>query len=227
MIAAIVRPTLARLGRPRPVLLLAAWFALSIGFALAARAGGAAHGADHALVDAFGSLVLPLVAYSLVGILLGRRSLPAAIAPLVSFGASPRLAAGVTLAAATIACVAAGALLAPAVAVVAHGVGDPPLLGDAVVSAYAGALGGAAYATWFALGASLGRRGGGRAALLVLDWLLGAGRGVSAVVTPRAHLRSLLGGAAPLGWPERASAVVLLVLTAACAAGAVIRSRRP
>lgn len=227
MIGALARPTLARLRRPRPIVVLAAWSALAVGFALIARESGAAHGADHALVDAFGSLVLPLIAYSLVGTAVGARSLPAAAAPLVTFGARPALVAEVVVAIAVAGCAVVAAVLAAVVAAVAHGVADPPVVGDVATSAYAGALGGAAYAAWFAFGATLGRRGGGRTALLVLDWLLGAGTGAQALVTPRAHLRAMLGGAAPLGLPERASAAALVAIAAAFAVLAVTRSRRP
>jgi hypothetical protein len=226
MILALARPSLSRLGRPRPLLVLVAWVVLGLGFALAARSRGAAHGADHALVEAFGALVLPLLAYSLVGALAGPRSLPASTAPLVSFGARPATAAAVVVGIAVVTCGAVAAVLAPIIAVVAHGVSDPPAPGDALASAYVGALGGAAYAAWFAFGASLGRRGGGRTALLLLDWLMGLGQGVPSLLTPRAHLRSLLGGAPPMQWPERASAAALIVIAALCALGAITRSRR-
>lgn len=226
MIPALARPTVARLRTPRPLLVLGAWSLLTLGFGLAARARGSAHGADHVLVDAFGALILPLLAYTLVGAVVGGRSLTASTAPLVSFGAAPVRAASVTVAIAVAACMTLGALLAALAALVAHGASDPPAAGDALASAYGGALGGAAYAAWFAFGATLGRRGGGRTVLLVLDWVLGIGTGVMGVVTPRAHLRNLLGGAPPMGWPERASALALVVLAVVFALAAVSRSRR-
>ena len=74
MIAALARPSLARLLRtPRPLLAVGAWSVLALGFALAERARGTAHGADHVLVEAYGALVLPLLAYTLVGAILGAR----------------------------------------------------------------------------------------------------------------------------------------------------------
>jgi hypothetical protein len=185
---------------------------LALGFAIVARSQQSSHGADHVLVGAYGALVLPLVAYVLVGATLGPRSLAASIAPLVSFGAPPGRAAAVSVGVAVVACTLVGALLASTVALVAHGEADPPLARDAFASAYAGGLGGAAYAAWFALGASLGKRGGGRSVLLVLDWVLGAAGGASALLTPRAHLRNLLGGTSPMDLPERASAAALVTL---------------
>jgi hypothetical protein len=227
VIAALARPPLARLLRtPRALLTLGAWCLLAVGFALAARIRGSAHGADHTLVGAYGALVLPLLAYALVGAVVGARSLAASTAPLVSFGAPPARAAAVAIGVAVAACAALGAVLAALVALVAHGADDPPAAADALASAYAGLLGGAAYAAWFAVGASFGRRGGGRTVLLVADWLFGVGHGATALVTPRAHLRNLLGGDSPMGWPGRASTAALVGLALACALLAVRRARR-
>lgn len=227
MIAALARPSVARVVRtPRALLSLAAWLVLGVGFAVAARSGGAANGADHVLVSAYGALVLPLLTYTLVGAVLGGRSLAASTAPVVSFGATPGRAAAVTVSVAVVAGVVLGGALAATVALVAHGSGDPPVASDAAASAYAGALGGAAYVAWFALGASFGKRGGGRTGLLVLDWVLGLGHGAVALVTPRAHLRSLLGGAGPMEWSGRASAAALVVLALLCALLAVRRASR-
>jgi hypothetical protein len=227
VIATVARPSLARIFRtPRALLALGAWCVLALGFALAARSRGSANGADHVLVGAYGALILPLLAYTLVGAILGARSLVASTAPLVRFGAAPTRAAAVTVGVALAAGVAIGAVLAALVALLAHGSGDPPVAGDALASAYAGALGGAAYAAWFAMGASFGRRGGGRTVLLVADWVLGLGRGAVAVVTPRAHLRNLLGGAGPMEWSGRASAAALVVIAVVCVLVAVRRASR-
>jgi hypothetical protein len=227
MIAAVARPSLARLfGTPRSLLAPGAWCVLALGFALAARTRGAVHGADHVLLDAYAALILPLLVYTLVGAVLGTRSLGTATAPLVLFGASPVRAALGTAGVAVAASLVAGGLLAALMAFVAHGGSDPPAAGDALASAYAGALGSAAYGAWFTLGATFGRRGGGRTLLLVADWALGLGRGLPAMVTPRAHLRNLLGGASPMDWSGRASAAALLVITAACVLLAVRRAGR-
>src|SRR5207253_2328967 len=109
-----------------------------------------------------------------------------------------------------------GAALGAAVAAVAHGTADPPLARDVLTSAYAGTLGGTAYAAWFVAGGAFGRRGGGRTTLLALDWMVGAGRSSAALYVPRAHLRNLLGGLPPLDVSERVSAVALVVIALAC-----------
>jgi hypothetical protein len=59
----------------------------------------------------------------------------------------------------------------------------------------------------------------------VIDWLLGANGGVTALLAPRAHLRNLLGGAPPMDLSQRASAVALAILVLVCALGAVGRAR--
>jgi hypothetical protein len=226
VIAALARPPLARLLRtPRALLALGSWCLLALGFALAARTRGVAHGADHVLVGAYGALVLPLLAYVVVGAVVGARSLAASTAPLVSFGAPPARAAAVAVGVAVVACAALDAVLAALVAVLAHGADDPPAAADALASAYAGLLGGATYAALFAAGSCFGRGGGGRTVLLIVDWVLGTGNGAVALVTPRAHVRNLLGGASPMDWSGRASTVVLLVLAVGCALLAVRRAR--
>jgi hypothetical protein len=202
-----------------------AWSALAIAMAVFMRTRGASHGADDVLVEAFGALVLPLLAYTLVGAALGARSVAGSTTALAAFGASRARAAAATVAVAVAASAVFGALLAASVALVAHGAADPPLARDALVSGYVGGLGGAAYASWFSLGAGFGRQGGGRLMALLVDWVFGVSGGTLALFAPRAHLRSLLGGAPPLDWSQRWSAVALAVLALACAIGAVGRAR--
>lgn len=226
MIAPMVHLPLARLKRNRRLWVAAgAWCALGIVMAAAARSRGAAHGADHVLVGAYGALVLPLLAYVLVGATLGARSMSAAAAPLVALGATPMRAAAAEVAVAAGGCALVGGALAAVIAVVAHGVADPPAVRDAMASAYAGGLGGVAYAAWFAAGAGFGRWGGGRTALLLVDWVLGATGGGCALLTPRVHVRNLLGGMPPMGLSERASAVGLAVIAVACTVVATRRAR--
>ncbi len=227
MIAALARVPVARLARtPRSWSYLAAWTALGLAMAAVARSEAAPNGADHVLVGAFGAFVVPLLAYAVVGGAIGGGSLRASIAPTVAFGASPARSAAVTVAFAGLVAAGLCAGLGAVVAAVAHGVDDPPLARDALVSAYAGALGGAAYAALFAMGASFGRRGGGRLLLLVADGLLGANSTALALLTPRGHLRNVLGGAPPWGLGERGSAIALAALTLLFALIAVRRTRR-
>jgi hypothetical protein len=226
VIAALARPTLARVTRrPRALLAVGAWCLLALGMAVASRARGVPHGADHVLIGAFGGLALPLLAYTLVGAVVGARSLSTSTAPVVAFGAPPGRAAAVTIAIGVLGCALFGAVLAAVVALAAHGAGDPAPAGDALASAYAGALGGGAYGGWFLLGSTLGRRGGGRTVLLVVDWLLGVGTGPTALVVPRAYLRCLLGGTGPLELSGRECSAAIVALGVVCVLVALQRAR--
>ena len=228
MIAILARPPVARLlrsGRGRVAII--AWCALAVTFAVTARTSGSSHAADHVLLGAYAPLVLPLLAYALAGTVIGTRSLAYSAAPLVALGARPGQVTAVTLFVACAACAISGGLLAVVVDVVAHASADPPLGRDAITCAYAGGLGGGVYASLFASGASFGKRGGGRPLLLVLDWVLGAGDGPAALITPRAHIRNLFGGTAPLELSGRASALALVLIGLLCAAIGIRRARRP
>jgi hypothetical protein len=226
-VVALIRPPLARLLRaPRTLLVAGSWCVLAVAVALIARSSSSSHPTDNVLLGAFAPLVLPLLAYVLTGAVVGSRALSASVVPLVSFGATPVRAAMAAVVVAVVACAATSSLLAGAMTVLSHGSTDPPLGGDFIASAYGGAAGGAAYAAWFTMGASIGRRGGGRAALLVVDWVLGAGDGASALASPRAHVRNLLGGRPPMQLSERESAVVLAALALACGLIAVRRAHR-
>jgi hypothetical protein len=226
-VIALARLPLARLSRtPRAWLGIGAWCILALGFALTARRSGAAHGADRVLLEGYAAFALPLLSYALVGAALGARSMKASTASLVSFGASPSRAALAEVLVSAAGCAVAGSLLAAAVAALAHGAGDPPAVRDALTSAYAGCLGGLAYGSWYALGAGFGRRGGGRVVLLLVDFLASGDDGVMAMATPRAHVRSLLGGVPVMDFSGRASAVALAVMALAYGAMAVARAGR-
>jgi hypothetical protein len=226
MITALARPSIARIvHRPGAWIAIGAWGTLACAVGAVARRQGYVHGADHVLVDIVGALALPLLAFAVVRAVLGSGSLRVSTAPAVAFGGHPARAAAATIAVAAVTCAVAGSLVAAAVALLAHGVSDPPPLRDAAASAFAGGLGGLAYATWFSLGATFGRRGGGRAVFLLADWILGATGGAGALVTPRAHLRNLLGGAPPMDLSQRASVAALLALALVCTLVAVRRSR--
>jgi hypothetical protein len=223
---ALAKLPLARLGRTRRGWLSAgAWAALAVALAVVTRRQGSAHGADRVLLEGYASYALPLLAYAIVGATLGGASMKASTAPLVAFGAAPGRAAAMQVLVAAAGCAVSAALLGAAVAAVAHGSADPPVARDALTSAYAGGLGGLAYASWFALGASFGRAGGGRMALLFADFVVSGDDGALAALTPRGHVRSLLGGLPVLEWPERASAAALVALTVVYAALAIARAR--
>ncbi len=209
----VVALPVARLTRvPRAWVPIAAWSALAL--ASAVRARGAASGP----LDA---VFAPLARPALEGDGLRRST-----RPLVALGASPGRVAAATLAVACFAAAGIAAMTGACVTMIAHGAGDPPIVRDALITAWVSALGGAAYAALFALGAAFGKRGGGRVVVLGLDWLLGTGTGAAALFTPRAHVRALLGGDAVAGFSGRASALCLVGLLVAYASLATARARR-
>jgi hypothetical protein len=217
MIAALGRLSATRIARSsRLWLSLGVWGLLALAFAIFARKEGWGHGADRVLSSFYGGLALPFMACAVARAAFGGRSMTSSTAPLVALGVSPWRAALASICVAALATAIVGALLAASVAVIAHGAADPPRGRDAIASAYAGGLGGAAYAAWFALGTTIGRRGGGRLVLLGADWLLGGAGAATAFATPRGHLRNLLGGDSPMNISERSSSVMLLALMAAC-----------
>jgi len=224
---ALLQLPVARLTRtPRAWIPMAAWSLFAFGAAVALHYASPSASAGDALQTAFGALALPLLAFAVVGVTLGGDGLARSVRSVVAFGAVPARAA----LAEVLVAVAASALLASVVgilvATLSHGSSDPPLARDVLATAWIAALGGAAYASLFALGASFGARGGGRAWLLALDWMLGASDGSSGILTPRAHVRSLLGGDAVASLSNVASAGMLVLLAVGFAALAVARSRR-
>ena len=198
------------------VAFLAAW---------AARAGGSATGADHVMRGTFGALVLPLLAYGIVGAALGGAGMRRGIRAVVSLGAPPKTAALSCTLVAMIASALLCALVAAVACAIAHGASDPPLARDIPASMFVGLVGGAAYAAYFAAGSAIGS-GVYRAGFLVLDWFLGAAGGVGAVFTPRGHVISLLGGPLCAELPRAASSVGLVLLAAAYVGLALLLSRR-
>jgi hypothetical protein len=227
MMDVLVGLPLARLTRsPRAWAPLLAWTALAIVSAIILGRRASSGGTAEALGVIFGQLALPLLAFTIVGVALGGDGLARSTRPLVGFGASPPQVALATIAVSVAATSAVTALLGGLVAALAHGVTDPPLWRDALTSAWVAALGGGAYAALFAFGASFGKRGGGRAGALVIGWLLGNGTGAAGILTPRAHLRSLLGGTAVMGLSGRASEVALVGLILLYTALATARTRR-
>jgi hypothetical protein len=65
-----------------------------------------------------------------------------------------------------------------------------------------------------------------RGGFLVLDWILGSGAGVGALLVPRGHVSALLGGALAADVPARASSALLVVQLIVFAALAVALTRR-
>jgi hypothetical protein len=210
---------------PRSLVPMAGWALVSLVAAVAERRASAP-AAGHVLLGVFGSIALPLLVYVVVGATVAGQGVLRASRPLVAVGGDPMRVAAATILVAAAVSALLGALLSPLVAAIAHGPSDPSLARDLPTTAWIGALAGATYAAWFALGAATTRSGVGRGALLAVDWILGVGTGAGAVLTPRAHLRNLLGGAPPLDLSQRASTAALVFLAFAFVVAALTFARR-
>jgi len=222
---ALIRVPIARLTRaPRAWLPVAAWCALSVVVAVVERTRGATRGADAVLLGVFGSIAVPFVAFGVVSAMTGGGSLVESGRGVVALGAPPRRVAAFTVACAVAASAIVSVLVAVLLVPLAGAAGNPAV--DTATTAWIVALGASAYAALFAAGAAFGARGGGRSVLLLVDWALGAGSGAGALVTPRAHLRNLLGGAAPYDVAQWKSAVALAAMVALFAAIAARRTSR-
>jgi hypothetical protein len=226
LIAVLARIPALRLTRtPRSWGPILGWSLLAVVSAILARRSGGASGSDHVMRGAFGYVVVPLVAYAIVGAAMGGAGLRGAVRGVVALGALPRRAALATTIVAALASAAALGLLGAVVCAVAHGAADPPLGPDVVASLWVSALGGATYAAYFAAGSAIGN-GAMRGVFLAVDWILGSGAGLGAVFTPRGHLTALLGGAQCADLPARVSSLALVVMLVGFTALASALTRR-
>ncbi len=208
---------------------LVVWSLVLVAVALVAgweRAQAPSVAADRALTGAAFGLALPLLAFYLVRQVTDRRRLDEAVLEVARHGASRHWAILGLVGTVAVVLAALGGSIAAVTVAVARGLGDPLLLGDLAISAWLGILGGAAYAGLLGLGASIGRRGGGRVASLALDWFLGTGTTALAAPWPRAHLRNLLGAEPVLGLPQGAAMAILVGLGFAYVALALGRTAR-
>jgi hypothetical protein len=152
--------------------------------------------------------------------------LQAAFADLARHGADRRaLALGQFVAAAAV-CSLLGVCLGALGVLAARGVEDPATLNDVWASISVGAAAGAAYACWFMLGSTFGKRSGGRTAFLAFDWLLGSTASVLSLPFPRAHVQNLLGATAPVDLGQGSSAALLTGLSFLYLALAIYRIPR-
>lgn len=214
-----------RLAARRTLLALALGLALALTGAAVEVSVGAAGAVDRALLATF-RLVLPLVAFALCADAADRDRLRDAAWPAARFGASRSAVALGLVTAAALACAAAGALLAVAVVVAAHRPDvAAPLAHDALVSAWIGALAGAAYAGWYSLGATFFRRGRGRLVPLAADLFLGGSLGIAGALLPRGNAVNLIGGPAPLDLAQPSSAAWLALSAVILGLAAALRCR--
>jgi hypothetical protein len=220
----LARLPFARLVRtPRALISCVLWIGFAIAVALYEKSRGESHVVDHVLPDAFGGLVLPLVVFALVGAVVVSTSLRASIFPVTAIGASGTRAAlasivVVALVSALI-CGGIGAALVPISGA------TPPIRADLIASGWVSALGAVCYASFFVFGTSFGKTGTGRLILLVVDWVLGSAGGPLEIITPRAHLRNLLGGAPLMHVSQTVSAITLAAIAVFCMLIAARRAR--
>lgn len=181
--------------------------------AVAEKRSGLLGAANRALEGSAFGLVIPLLVFATTAAIIGPLRLDDAASPIARFGHSRRqVAAGLVLSAMALGALAA-AVLGVVSALAAHDPSAPPAAADALAAAWIGALTGAAYAAFFALGSTFGRRGGGRLFTLAIDFLLGSSTTAMAVVLPRAHALNLLGAEPVLHLGQPASAALLAALS--------------
>jgi hypothetical protein len=168
---------------------------------------------DRALVRGSFGILLPLVGYAAFARILRGGSMDALLRPLSRHGASGRaLWVGVaTVLVGTMAVV--GTMFATATVLTARTLTDPALLADLPRSASVGALAGAGYGAWLILGSSLGRAGGGRKWLLLLDLAIGTSGSALAPFCLRPHVSTLLGGEPLLEQSPREATLLLVAST--------------
>jgi hypothetical protein len=217
----LARVPLARITRsPAALLSLAGWTALALAVAVVDREHSSGHAANGALVHVFGGVALPLLALGIAAAVANGDTLGRSGRSLVALGAPPARVAAASVLTAIVATAITGVILGGVVLLVAGT--DRPLGDDLLTTAWASALGGAAYASLFSLGSTIRW---GRGALLIVDALMGSWGALSSVFLPRAHLRSLLGGLPANDLPQHWSVVALAAITIACAALAIRRGR--
>lgn len=170
-------------------------FIASIGLALVAgmleRRSAGSGAVDRALGAVF-NLVVPLSSFAIFALATGRRRLDQTVWSVARFGADRRGVALGAIASAWVAAAAVGALAAVAAVVTAHGSTSAPLAADAITSGWIAGLTAIAYVSWFAVGATFFKFGGGRAVILVLDFILGDA-GLLGDLMPRGLAKNLLG----------------------------------
>jgi hypothetical protein len=207
-------------GRP---LALAAFVSVALALLVAAveRAASPPGAADRALGAVF-RFVVPLAAAALSGLAIGKVNLRDAAWPAARFGhARAPVAAAIVgaslIASALVSLVAALAALLVARVGASAGSWAMPLGHDVLTTSWIALLVGASYAAWLGLGAAFGKAGGGRVAVLVIDFVLGDVGTVGAVL-PRGGATSLLGFTPPVDMPQWASSLSLAATTVACLA---------
>ncbi|MBW2525149.1 MAG: hypothetical protein JRI23_13280 [Deltaproteobacteria bacterium] len=205
----------ARLARRPLVLVGLLAVCVAFAFAVVEHESGPSGAVDRTFDGVF-RWVVPLVSFVVVGIGLGPRGPAEAAWTAARFGLSRRLIVGGLLAAVMLVTSLVN-VLAVDLAVLAAASAETQLAADLWAGCWIAALGSWVYVAWFAAGASVLRSGAGRWVVLLVDFVLGEGVGAAAVPWPRAHLHSLVGGAAVMDLAQPVSSGLLL-----CSAGLLV-----
>ena len=167
--------------------------------------------------------ILPLVCFAIVSLALGRARLDECAWPIAKYGIARRVVSLGLIASSMTAAVLVG-VASVLVTLALSYARMPGLWSDLVTSSWIAALGACAYVALFMLGAGFFRLGRGRWAALAFDFLIAGGTGAVAAAGPRAHLRSLVGGAPVLELSQPQSSVWLLAMTIGFAILAAMRA---
>ena len=203
---------LARLAQGRSIMAAASGLALVGVVAISEKRAALFGAASRVLEGEVFGLILPVALVLASRRALDPTRLDMAATPLARFGPSRRAVALGLVMASMIGAALLAASAAAVAAVLAHDPTAPAVRLDALSCAWIGALGAAAYAALFALGATFGSRGAGRWWALAADFLLGGTSGVGALLAPRAHIQNLLGGEPPMLLGQPASAACLFAM---------------
>jgi hypothetical protein len=196
-----------------------AWLALAVAIGLAA--GAKSTGISGALVSTHANTALPFLAYAAVGGIVSPKGMGASVWSLGLLGIGARRAAASLVLSALGLAALFGLVSSALICALGHGVMDPPLGHDLLVTSWVGALAGASYGALFMLGSSFWR-GAGRGVMFAIDWIFG-GSGVFALFLPHGHVASLFGGERAFEMSQRQSSVALVLITALTALWAVRR----
>jgi hypothetical protein len=182
--------------------------ALAVMVGAVERRAGSLGAVDRSLTGTFG-LVIPLVTFTVVFRGSGQTNLGDGLWTLARYGLSRRVLAMGTVVTLTLASSSLAALFGILAVVSAGGHSLAELSGDALTSAWIGALTSAAYVGWFATFATFGRRGGARIVPLLADYATSGSTFAFAAVFPRMHAVNLLGGPSPMSASQSSSAIFL------------------
>jgi len=218
------RVALSRLRSTNLVLTGVAAMAAAFAIAIVHRQHTLVAAPSQTLVGVFRYLV-PLSSFAIASVAVGRHRLDDSVWCLARHGVPKQLlavglvgVAAIAAAGCSVLCVGLGLMVAYA--------GDAGVWADLITSSWIAALGGGAYACWTVAGAAVFRLGRGRWLVLVADFTIGSGAGWLAATMPRAHLRSLIGGADVAGLDQPASSVMLLAMTLVVGGLAALRTGR-